>query len=420
MLEIVKPDRVKSLILRFSYNFNRVRRHGFLGVSKRVIIRSLKLVLGVILIPAGGVAFALGYRRPLFFLERIGHLAIEPDTLLKSELLGLVKPRKWVVFVPTSCVANQALLDYWREYFSIYTNPIACFFLDAVFYFPWMKYDVSYFINNNSGKQFAYEVNAKWGDRSPLLKLSDADNFYCDNMLAKLGVPKDAWFVCVHAREGGFSPVDEELQSHRNSKISSLAMAIKEIVNRDGYVIRIGDPSMVRLDPAPNVIDYAHDPLRNPRLDVALCARAKFILGNTSGIFLVGTVFGTPSVLVNMIPMPSLGLSQHDISIPKLYRDKVSGRVLTFNEVMGSELSSYRFAPLFAEKKVSIEDNSAEDILSATVEMLDRVDGKFAPSTEDERMQKAYLALMTTRHCSYGAASLVATTFLRKYQSLLT
>lgn len=64
----------------------------------------------------------------------------------------------------------------------------------------------------------------------------------------------------------------------------------------------MGDTTMEPLPFLPQVIDYAHHPLRSPRLDIILCARARCILGNTSGIFLVGSIFGVPSA-ANMVPM---------------------------------------------------------------------------------------------------------------------
>ena len=42
---------------------------------------------------------------------------------------------------------------------------------------------------------------------------------------------------------------------------------------------------------------------------------SKFILGNTSGIALVGSIFGTPCALANMTPISASGFNSKDISI---------------------------------------------------------------------------------------------------------
>jgi putative glycosyltransferase (TIGR04372 family) len=282
-----------------------------------------------------------------------------------------------------------------------------------------MRYDVSHLINKNNASQLAYRVNTLWGKKAPLLSLSSSDKEWGDIQLAELGIPKEAWFVCVHVREGGFSSVDEVLHSHRNGDIANVISSIEEVTRRGGWVVRLGDPTMKLLKKMPKVIDYAHHSLRSPRLDIILCARARFILGNTSGLFLVGTAFGVPSALANMVPMPTLGLNSDDLSIPKLYWLEKEGRYLTFPEVMNSPISQYRYAALYKENNITVLENTAEDILSLTIEMLDRLEGKFEENDEDMERHVKFMSLLHAKHYAYGAASKLQYMFLRKYDNLL-
>ena len=316
---MISQQQLQIKLINFKLNFYRIRKYGYSEIAIKVLKKVSTLVLACLFFPIALVFYFLNIRRLCIFTQRIGHLAIEPDTILKAQKLGLIPQKRWIIIAPAHQVANQHLLQYWQPFFTIFQSNILCFILHCICFWRFLRYDVSYFINKDMSSQFSYHVNQLWGTQPPLLSLTESDNAWGENMLRQLGLPKDAWFVCIHAREGGFSPVDEMIQNHRNSSIDNLQASIQAITNRGGWVIRLGDPTTTPLHSIPQVIDYAHHPLRSERLDIILCARAKFILGNTSGIFIVGSVFGTPCALANMIPMPTLGFNAFDISIPKMY-----------------------------------------------------------------------------------------------------
>jgi hypothetical protein len=91
--------------------------------------------------------------------------------------------------------------------------------------------------------------------RPPLLTRSPSDYEGGWNCLQDLGVPKNAWFVCLHVREDGFRR--EGITTHRSADINTYSLAIESIVARGGWVIRMGDPTMKPLPPMKQAIDYA-------------------------------------------------------------------------------------------------------------------------------------------------------------------
>lgn len=396
-----------------------VYKLGFYGFLVKLIRKISIGFLSVLFLPISLVLYFLGYRRLCVFTERVGHLAVEPDTILKGQILGCIKKYNWVILAPEYCVSNQHLLNYWKRHFIVVQSTSLSFILECMFFWPFVRHDLSYIINKSNHAQYAYKINSDWGERGPVLTLTKEDTEFATDALREMGVPDDAWFVCLHVRDGGYFPADESLHNHRNGSVENLIPAIKEITSRGGWVVRLGDISSKPIESMKNVIDYAHHPIRNPRLDVVLCAKARFMLANTSGIFLVGSIFGVPSVLVNMIPMPTLGLLHNDISIPKLYRSAEDKRQLGFSEVMGSNLSHYRLAEFFIKNGVIIEENSSSDILNATCEMLDMLDGGLKYTPDDVALHDSYMSLFNPNHYSYGAASRISINFLRKYKSLL-
>lgn len=144
-------------------------------------------------------------------------------------------------------------------------------------------------------KNRAYHaVQEEWQrqERKPLLRLTPAHAALGREGLRRLGVPDEAWFVCLHVREGGYlKEASNSQESARNADIMTYLPAIEEIVRRGGWVIRIGDPSVTPLPKMDNVVDYALTSVRSGEMDVFLVARAKFLLGTSSGMFAVAMAF---------------------------------------------------------------------------------------------------------------------------------
>ena len=401
-----------------AYELRRVRNQGIARLPSKLAKRAIGVILCLVLLPVTAVLHLAGYRRVTVFTDRIGHLALEPDCLLKEEALGLVPRRRWFILAPAGRVANQHLLSYWRRFIRVYEGDATCFILASMSNFGLMRYDVSKYLLA-ARKPQAYRIFALWKDRPPLLALTQADEDWGAQALRQLGLPEEAWFVCVHAREPGFSPVDEELQAHRNGSIEACIPAMKEIARRGGWVIRIGDPTMTRLSPLPQVIDYAHHPLKSDRLDIIVCARARFVLGNTSGIALVASVFGVPCAVANMVPIPTLWFNPCDISIPKLLWSEDLGRHLRFDEIFESPVARFRYASLYAKAKLRVQENSADDITDLAVEMLERLDGKFAEFAEDERRLLRFRSLFRQDHYAVDSRARCGVLFLRRHSEFL-
>jgi putative glycosyltransferase (TIGR04372 family) len=399
--------------------WQRAAREGLRRTLAELAWRAGTILLGVALLPLSLAAHALGYRRVTFLTQRVGHLAIEPDCFLKARALGELPARRWFFVAPAGRVANEHLLAYWARHVPVVRGRAAGFLLEAMSALGLMRYDAGRYVLWLDHSQEVYRLGAAWEGRAPLLALDDEDRRWSDAMLEALGVPRGAWFACVHVREPGFSPEDEHAHSHRNGSPAALEPALREIVRRGGWCVRMGGPDSTPLAPLPGVIDYAHHRLRQPRLDVCLCARARFFLGNTSGIALVSTVFGVPCALANMVPLSCLGMLPADASIPKLYRRARDGRLLRFGEVLGTPAGSFRFAHQYASRGIELVENSAEEIAELVAEMLDRTSGRNVADDGDERRQARFHALLRPGDYGYRARSRVGAGFLRRHAELL-
>jgi putative glycosyltransferase (TIGR04372 family) len=233
-----------------------------------------------------------------------------------------------------------------------------------------------------------------------------------------LGVPRNAWFVCVHSREYGY--LGNVSQSARDANINNYSLAIEEIVRRGGWVFRMGDASMQPIPTHDRVIDYAHLPIKSDWMDVFLCASCRFFLGSSSGLAAIPATFGVPSAIANLIPLSVvLPLGSQDVGIPKLLWSSKEKRYLTFKEIFNSSLSQCCCDYSYTKEKIQAIENLPEDILDLTLEMLEKVDGELIYTKEDESLQKRFVSLMNPSHWSFGSMSRIGCSFLRKYTYLL-
>lgn len=385
------------------------------GVVKRVSVEALWLAL----LPAAALGHIMGFRCLNVRVEHVGHLALEPDTLLKEYKLGMLSQKRWILLAPTNKVANDHLLTYWRPWYITVTSPAVCWLLSTISRHWLMQVDVSRYVSTFFGSQDVYAVNAKWGERPPVLSLMEEDIDWGYSKMRDLGVPMGKWFVAVHVREGGFLPHNELIQSHRNASINNTFLAMQEIVRQGGICVRMGDSSMTPLPKMPGVIDYALHPLKSARMDVFLCAKARFFLGSTSGLAFLAAIFGVPIAHANMIPVETLGIRHCDLSIPKMLWSTRLKRYLLFTEIFEKGHSGYFFSHQYLDAGIRVDENDANDILDLVLEMLERLNGLYVETGDDSALQNAYKGIFPSGYYSSGATSKICAAYLRRYRELL-
>jgi putative glycosyltransferase (TIGR04372 family) len=118
-------------------------------------------------------------------------------------------------------------------------------------------------------------------------------------LMGQIGLPSNAWFVCLHVREGGF--YNDGVEAYmRNASIRNYFKAIKVITDRGGWVVRLGDPTMTKLPEMELVIDYAHSQQKSDFMDLYLIKECNLYIGMQSGILDVAALFQKPMLIPNM------------------------------------------------------------------------------------------------------------------------
>jgi putative glycosyltransferase (TIGR04372 family) len=352
---------------------------------------------------------------------RIGHLVTDVATFVKGRMLGLARQYTGILISPPGAAANECLLDYWQRYITVIRSPFWARLLTRLTRFRFLVHDTGTLALDETAAYIAIE--REWGRRAPLLELTDAHRRRGQAWLAQLGIPAEAQFVCLHSRESGYSaysPQDEAQHAFRNSSIENYLPAAAALTARGFWCLRMGDPTMQAIPPMDRVIDYARHPSRSDWLDVFLSASCLFFVGSCSGLVNLANVFGRPCAVANQAPLSHVyGFGIDDLCIPKLLWSEREQRMMTFTEVLRSDVANFRYTRLFEQRGIRVLENSAEDVRALALEMLERAQGRAQYTHEDEQLQQRFSVLMRPGHYSYGGVNRVGREFLRKYEHLL-
>jgi putative glycosyltransferase (TIGR04372 family) len=356
------------------------------------------------------------------WVTQVGHIGML-DLHAKMRRFGMLPPANYVVLAPKEKVVNERLLAYFESYFIVLRD--AELIRDL---FPYQRYFGESFIavrTLDHGVQpwalAASRAQQHWCSSGfgPLLRLSDEDEQFGRHALRELGLPDDAWFVGLHIRERGFyGEAEGSAGDHRNSNPINYLEAIDEVLNRGGWVIRLGDQSMRRLPARPRLIDYARSPLKSAAMDVYLFAKCRLIIGTTSGLTTAAQPFGTPMLLVNCISSDCQFWDNNVHFLVKPIYDRKARRYLSLAETYKPPIQGLLVHSAGLNRRgYEVHENGSEDIRDAVRYKLNILDGRPTSACDAETME-AYRCAMKDNPLNFGAAFPVPG-FLRAHPELV-
>jgi len=221
---------------------------------------------------------------------------------------------------------------------------------------------------------FSWDVvdSYKWLSQvnDPLnISISSRKNQIAEATRKELGLPADAWYVCLHVREGGF--YKDFQTAERNADIANYLLAISEITSRGGWVVRMGDATMKRLPKIERVIDYPFTMQKSDLMDIYLIKNCKFYMGMQSGILDIANMFSRPIILTNMYSwLTGFPEKKGDIGILKNLYSKLEKRIVTPLEWLSIPWNDNHGLNL--QEDFEYFENTPQQLLNTITEYLDR------------------------------------------------
>jgi len=247
-----------------------------------------------------------------------------------------------------------------------------------------------------------------------------ADRRHAREVMECVGLPREAKFVCVHAREDGFK-AQFQPQGHnrfRDIDIDTYLPAIRYLTEQNFWVVRMGESTVKPLPSMERVIEYARSPLKSDWLDVVLMAECECLLGCNSGFSQLAHLFNKRALWTNSIPIEMCPWDDLALWIPKLIFSKRDGRLLTFAEIIERGIGRYHRFQRYEADELEPRANSAEEILAATQELSRWTLGDEG-SEEDRRAQRAFNQLFPAHYNAHGTRSWLCASFIRTHLDLM-
>jgi putative glycosyltransferase (TIGR04372 family) len=269
----------------------------------------------------------------------------------------------------------------------------------------------------------------------PATTLTNDELKFGEELLEKLGIPKGAQYVCLGVKEAAYyasitpdrgygQDLRHEASDSRNVNIENYMAAATYLVQQGIYVVRVGSVVGTPLpkERHPMIIDYATTH-RSELGDITLGVNCRFGLIACCGVWIFLSLQNRPVAYCDQYEFgyenDMLSQGTHTIWTLRTLRDKDSENLVQFYKIA---LGGQKWADdtLLTSLRLEPEPNTPEEILNATIEMNNWIDGKLELSEYDEELQtKFYNCYPPETRKEKNPWVKISPSFLRKYQDLL-
>jgi putative glycosyltransferase (TIGR04372 family) len=240
----------------------------------------------------------------------------------------------------------------------------------------------------------------------PRLSFTKAEQNKAHNILAKMGIPLDAKFICLHVRDDAYYKFNDcytKMTAFRNADITSYKKAAIFLANLGYYVVRMGKVTNKHFDVKNNkIIDYANSSFRSDLMDIYLSAHCYFFMSTSCGLDTVAHIFRRPILATNVTPLTFFDSSYQLLLAKKIIKIDTN-EIISFQEQQKifKIFSIYHFNKMLNMHGLKLIDNSEDEIFEATKEMLLRMEGKWQDTEISKALQKKFLTAMPVELLEY-------------------
>ena len=403
------------------YHTSQIKQGG-LPVLLRKTRRFLALLLSI---PAVLLIRAL---RPLVLIrigplksDVIGYLAANTEMYLCRRDAGIENKRAFDIFYHLTPVSNQQLKKMWDRTLRVWRLAGPVDVLNGAL--PGGK------IHSIPWQQFRDRDTLGLLPRTPAhLSFTPEEERLGREGLQAMGISEGTPFICFHSRDSEYVRVIDpgrgthQGYDYRDSNIYNHVPAAEGMTRRGYYAIRMGAVVKEPLKTAnPMIIDYATK-YRSDFMDIFLCAKCYYYIGDETGFNRVPSIFRRPLANLNVIPIDLLHTQgANDLSILKKLWLREESRFLKFSEVFEKGANCFVRTEQYEQSGIELVENTAEEITALAVEMDERLKGTWQTTEEDEVLQKRFWSLFrpSFKEAHGLIESRIGADFLRRNRELL-
>ena len=237
-------------------------------------------------------------------------------------------------------------------------------------------------------------------------RFTESEEKTCVRWLKDRSVSPDAKIICLMVRDDKYLKNKKEFlhrsmeyHSYRDTNVHDYQSAIRYLTKKGYVVLRMGRNMKKRLNiDDPNFIDYAFDEERSELLDIWLFGRAFGVIGTGTGPDILANVYRKPILYVNYLPLITIHSFHNTITFPKHLFWKKTGMRLTLSEHL---TNGFVYAEEYERAGIVIKDLSPVDLLCATKEYINRLEGPEKSASKARHQQQIFWDTIS-KHSQYN------------------
>jgi putative glycosyltransferase (TIGR04372 family) len=219
-----------------------------------------------------------------------------------------------------------------------------------------------------------------------------------EGYLTKFNLTKNSKFVAISVRDNTYlnrlnKNHNWDYHNHRYQDIDIFKLATEELTKRGYHVFIMGALGSKELKTQnKKIINYGNSNLRSDFLDIYLSAKCTFFISASTGLDAIPRVFRKPILtIISMVNVLQLSGKEFILIRPQL---KISeNRILKLDEILSIPFKEQMITSETYKvntKDIKHIDSSPEEIRDITIEVMDRLEGKWQEKTDDELLQNKF------------------------------
>tara|TARA_B100001059_G_C17785353_1_gene556743 strand:- start:245 stop:1459 length:1215 start_codon:yes stop_codon:yes gene_type:complete len=373
-MKVLLPERVKKII-----KFMLVV---FFGLPCATLMR---LIYPIFLIRIGYIPG-----------ERIGHFADDSyHFFLEKELSTQIFSMNLFYIKGAPC--NQFFARFAKRHINIYK------FVELIYLAnDWLPYKTIFYKPNNYQISGSRDLEGMREMTDKTFQFSPEENLIGNEFLNKIGCQNIKKFVCVNIRDSKylkekFSDYDFSYHTYRDSDCQSYELAVKELISRGYFVIRMGKVVNKKMNiDSDQFLDYPFCNFSSDFLDIWLMANCTFCISTSSGLDSIPNIFRRPVAYVNAMPIGDFtSFNRKTIWMAKTILNK-NNQALSINELIAKDLIHFYHHDRLAKFNLHVEDNTPEEIYEVAKEIEEKVSGSWDPSKDNIDKRNWIIDLLQT------------------------
>lgn len=409
---------------------SRIKKHGvraiIFHINNKYVSEVYKIIFGVpsfLVLIIFLYAYEFSFRKKIkigLIPQRLGHQAANLDLFLRRVDLGVYpKEIKYYFIINPYQIANEQLLKMFERRLVIKRSWLLS---KAIKWSEWSLLKTRFYQNLPMDSNEFNEYQ-KTGVK---LIFTDEERQLGIRILRQMGVnyPED-WFVCVFARDKAylkkaFPGMSWGYHDYRNADIETYNKAIKYIIDKGGFVIRLGSVVENKLKyKHERLIDYPYSEYRSDFMDIFLSAHCKYYLGSLSGCAEIVKIFDIPIAGVNLVPIAHAPWGKNSIYIPKKLKSNSSNAYVSLKKGLVEDIDTIFDGIKLRKIGYEYEDNSEDEIYDLNQEMYGGLFDDDSISIEEDMLDSYYRIHM--KSLRFGKVKTpIGKSFLAKYKDLYT